>query len=199
MKSARGKLEVSMPAAIPCKLQRVEYRETCRVDECKTEDACLVEADESMRKRMEGSPHKNHEGHIAGKGMNSMKNSQSVVPSTVSIGMDLCWESRSTTTVRSVNTFFPQILIDGLRTVPSTNFEDGQIHHTLRINLGIRHVVLNQFFIHHVVLNQFFIHHDILTNSHHDILTNSHHDILTNSSFITLFWLFFQLFSSMIF
>ena len=32
--------------------------------------ACLLEADESMRKRMEGSPHKNHEDHIAGKGMN---------------------------------------------------------------------------------------------------------------------------------
>ena len=31
-------------------------------------NACIVEADESMRKRMEGSLHKNHEDHIAGKG-----------------------------------------------------------------------------------------------------------------------------------
>ena len=30
-------------------------------------DACIVEADESVRKRMEGSPHKNHEDHTAGK------------------------------------------------------------------------------------------------------------------------------------
>ena len=34
--------------------------------------ACVVEADESMRKRMEGSPHKNHEDHIAGKGISSL-------------------------------------------------------------------------------------------------------------------------------
>ena len=32
--------------------------ETFRVDACKTKYACIVEADESMRKRMEGSPHK---------------------------------------------------------------------------------------------------------------------------------------------
>ena len=35
-------------------------------------NACIVEADESMRIRMEGSPHKNQEDHIAGKGMNSL-------------------------------------------------------------------------------------------------------------------------------
>ena len=44
-----------MPAAMLCKLQREKYRETCRVDECKTKCACVVEADESLRKRMEGS------------------------------------------------------------------------------------------------------------------------------------------------
>ena len=44
---------------------------TC-VEEHKTKYACIVEADESMRKRMEGSPHKNHQDHIAGKGMNSL-------------------------------------------------------------------------------------------------------------------------------
>ena len=72
-KNARGKLELPMPAAMPCKLQRDKYRETCRtVEKHKTKYACIVEADESMRKRMEGSPHKNHEDHIAGKGMNSL-------------------------------------------------------------------------------------------------------------------------------
>ena len=35
-------------------------------------NACIVEADESMRIRMEGPPHKNHEDHIAGKGMSSL-------------------------------------------------------------------------------------------------------------------------------
>ena len=40
--------------------------------DCKTKYASIVEADESMRIRMEGSPHKNHEDHLAGKGMNSL-------------------------------------------------------------------------------------------------------------------------------
>ena len=62
-----------MPAALPCKTQREKYRETCRVEKkCKTKYACIVEADESTRKRMEGSLHKYHEDHIAGKGMNSL-------------------------------------------------------------------------------------------------------------------------------
>ena len=73
MKNARRKLEVPMPAAMPCKIQREKYRETCRVEKmCKAKYVCSVEADESTRKRMEGSPHKNHEDHIAGKGMNSL-------------------------------------------------------------------------------------------------------------------------------
>ena len=63
---ARRKLEVPMPAAMPCKIQRGTYRETCRVEkDCKTKYACIVEADESTKKRMEGSPHKDHEDHIA--------------------------------------------------------------------------------------------------------------------------------------
>ena len=38
----------------------------------KTKYTCIVEANGSMRKRMEECPHKNHEDHIAGKGMNSL-------------------------------------------------------------------------------------------------------------------------------
>ena len=30
MKNARRKLEIPMPAAMPCKLQRDKYKETCR-------------------------------------------------------------------------------------------------------------------------------------------------------------------------
>ena len=44
MKNARGKWEVPMPAAIPCKIQREKYRETCRVEKnCKTKYACIYE------------------------------------------------------------------------------------------------------------------------------------------------------------
>ena len=32
MKNASRKLEVPMPAATPCKIQREKYRETCRVE-----------------------------------------------------------------------------------------------------------------------------------------------------------------------
>ena len=37
-----------------------------------TKYACIVEADESLRIRMEGSQSKNHEDHITGKGVNSL-------------------------------------------------------------------------------------------------------------------------------
>ena len=36
-----------------------------------TKYACAVEADESVRVRMDGAPHRCHEDHIAGKGVNS--------------------------------------------------------------------------------------------------------------------------------
>ena len=61
-----------MPAAMPCKIRGGKYRETCRISEArKTKFACIVEADESMRKRSEGTLHKDHEDHNAGKGINS--------------------------------------------------------------------------------------------------------------------------------
>ena len=49
----------------------VEFTST--VGEHKTKYACIVEADESVRIRMEGSHHKNHADHIAGKGENSLQ------------------------------------------------------------------------------------------------------------------------------
>ena len=72
MESARGKLEILMPA-MPCKTSLCRSsRETCRsIGEHKTKYACIVEADECMRIRMEAAPHRCHEDHIAGKGMNS--------------------------------------------------------------------------------------------------------------------------------
>ena len=65
MRNARRKLEVPMPAAMPCKTpvkipMCQSSRETCRnIGKHKTKYACVVEVDESMRIRMEaarGSP-----------------------------------------------------------------------------------------------------------------------------------------------
>ena len=67
MKNASRKLEVPMPGAVPCKTRREKFRDTCSVEKkCKTKYASVVEADESTRKRMAGSLHKDHEDHIAG-------------------------------------------------------------------------------------------------------------------------------------
>ena len=58
-----------MPAAMLCKLQHCPF---AQLGNTRQKYACIVEADESMRIRMEGSQNKNHEDHIAGKGMNSL-------------------------------------------------------------------------------------------------------------------------------
>ena len=59
MKNARRELEIPMSPAMPCKTQREKYREVFLVEKkCKTKYACIVESDESTRKRMEGSLHK---------------------------------------------------------------------------------------------------------------------------------------------
>ena len=60
-----------MPAAMPCNIRRGTYKETCRnPDAPKTKYSCIVEADESTRKRLEGTLHKDHQDHIAGKDEN---------------------------------------------------------------------------------------------------------------------------------
>ena len=74
MKNARRKLEIPMPAAMPCKTPMNSSGETsCGIWKNKTKDACNFEADESMRIRLEGVPHKYHEDHIAAKGINSLR------------------------------------------------------------------------------------------------------------------------------
>ena len=51
MKNARRKLEIPTPAAMRCRLQLHQHRETCgTVGQHKTKYACIVEADESMRR-----------------------------------------------------------------------------------------------------------------------------------------------------
>ena len=57
MKNARRKLETPMPAAMPCKTPINSGGETyCGVGKSKTKHACIVEADESTRIRLEGAP-----------------------------------------------------------------------------------------------------------------------------------------------
>ena len=68
MKNARRKLEIPMPAAMPCKTPVNCRGESCRsIGIHKTKYACIDDADESMRTSMEGSHHNNHEDHIEGK------------------------------------------------------------------------------------------------------------------------------------
>ena len=63
MKNARRKFEIPMPAAMPCKTPRNSGGETyCRFGKSKTENACIVAADEPTRKRL-GVLHRYHEDH----------------------------------------------------------------------------------------------------------------------------------------
>ena len=72
MKAARRKLEIPMPAAMSCKIPIQNSGETHRnIGENKTKHACIVDADETMRIRLEGVPHRYHEDHIAAKGKKS--------------------------------------------------------------------------------------------------------------------------------
>ena len=48
-------------------------KSVARLDDIKSKFACILEASESTRMRMEESPPKYHEDHIAGKGDNSLQ------------------------------------------------------------------------------------------------------------------------------
>ena len=55
-----------MPAAMPRKTPVNCRGETCRsIGKHKTKYACLAEANESMRIRLAGVPHRHHEDHIS--------------------------------------------------------------------------------------------------------------------------------------
>ena len=80
MKAARRKFEVPMPAAMPCKIPTKSSCETHRnIWKRKTKHACIVDADESTRPRLEGAGHKPHQDHITARGTNS-KTHNSLVP-----------------------------------------------------------------------------------------------------------------------
>ena len=73
MKNSRRKLEVPMPGAMLCKTPVNCRGETCSsIGKRKTKYACIVDADESMRIRLEGVPQRYHEDHITAKGVNSV-------------------------------------------------------------------------------------------------------------------------------
>ena len=58
-KNARRKFEIPIPAAMPCKIPINSGGETfCGIGKSKTKKACIFEADESMKMRMEGSQNK---------------------------------------------------------------------------------------------------------------------------------------------
>ena len=73
MKNDRRKLEGPMTAAMLCKIPTKSSGEIHRnIGKCKTKYACVVDADESTRPRLEGAGHKPHQDHISAKGTNSM-------------------------------------------------------------------------------------------------------------------------------
>ena len=62
-----------MPAAMPCKTPVNGRRETCgSIGKHQTKSACIVDADESMRIRLEGVLQTDHELHFAAKRINSL-------------------------------------------------------------------------------------------------------------------------------
>ena len=73
--NARKKLETPMAPAVPCKTcKKSKNGETCsKTYDFKSKFACILEASESTRLRMEESLPKYHEDHIAGKGDNSLQ------------------------------------------------------------------------------------------------------------------------------
>ena len=74
IKNERKKLEIPMESAMLCKMgtkkRSMKLRETARESNKKTTHACIVEAHESTRKRLESTLPSDHEDHIAEKGFN---------------------------------------------------------------------------------------------------------------------------------
>ena len=73
IKNARKNLETSVAPAMPCKIMKNCGSGGSDKNKNKTKLACILEATESTRMRMENSEPPNHEDHIAGKGENSLQ------------------------------------------------------------------------------------------------------------------------------
>ena len=129
-----------MPATMPCRTRREEYKETRSVSEnCKTKYACIVEADESTRKRMEGTLPIGQEDHMAGRGLISLNHYNLVhnfIPMTQAMkipdakaAVDKEWEklekipARQLTKVRNKNEMIAEARNEGA-TVQFTSLMD---------------------------------------------------------------------------
>ena len=75
IRNARKKLETPMAPAMPCKISK--NNKNCgngeKSNEIRSKLACILEAGESTRLRMEESLPNHHEDHVAGKGDNSLQ------------------------------------------------------------------------------------------------------------------------------
>ena len=76
IENARRKLETSMAPAMLCKTSKKNKNGDTRskTNDFKSKFACILEASESTRMRMEECLPNNHEDHIAGRGDNSSQN-----------------------------------------------------------------------------------------------------------------------------
>ena len=71
--------------------QEMQYGETCSCSGTpKTTYACIVEADESTTKRLEGTLHEDHEDRIAGKGIISLSHYTPNAASNENTGCESC-------------------------------------------------------------------------------------------------------------
>ena len=69
------KLDSLEESAMPCKVQNLRHKEACGENEPNTRRsryACIVEAHESTRKRLEKTHQKGHEDRVVEKGFNSL-------------------------------------------------------------------------------------------------------------------------------
>ena len=75
IKNARKKLETPVAPALPFKTcKKSKHGKTCgKTNEFKSKLACILEASESTKLRMEESLPNYHEDHIAGRGDNSLQ------------------------------------------------------------------------------------------------------------------------------
>ena len=104
MRNARKKLETPIAPAMPCKTcKKSKHGETLsKTNDFKCKFACILEARESTRMRMEESLPKYHDDHIAGKGDNSLQHhnlehkfipmSQAMKIPTAKAAVDKEWE-----------------------------------------------------------------------------------------------------------
>ena len=77
MKNVGKKLESSMDAAMPCKVENLGHGDTCGENKPNTRRSkyeCTVEAHKSTRTRIGKTQHKGHEDRISGRGFNSLSN-----------------------------------------------------------------------------------------------------------------------------